>query len=64
MPKKRARKYKIVQCFKTKTAAKKKQKSMHNANKTASVVKNPSGSGYCVKSAGAKKRRKRTTQRK
>lgn len=55
-----ARKYKKVSCHTTKTAAKKKQKSMHNAGKTARLAKNDGK--WCVESAGkrktAKKKRK------
>lgn len=48
------RKYTTVSCHTTKTAAKKKQKSLHNSGSTAKVVKN--GKKYCVQSAGKKKK--------
>lgn len=54
------RKYKTVSCHTTKTAAKKKQKSMHASGKTASVVK--TGKKYCVKSAGSKKKSRRKSR--
>ena len=51
------RKYKKVSCHTTKSAAKKKAKSMRNGGKTASVRK--IGKGYCVYSAGNARRRKK-----
>lgn len=51
-----ARKYKKVSCHKTKAAATKVAKKMRQANKTAKVVK--SSGGYCVESAGKRKKRK------
>jgi len=48
-----SRKYKTVSCHTTKTAAKKKQKSMHAAGKTARLVKKDGR--WCVASAGKKK---------
>jgi len=49
------RKYKTVSCHTTKTAAKKKQKSLHTAGKTARLVKKDGR--WCVASAGAKKKK-------
>lgn len=55
---KKKRVYKTVSCHGTKTDAKKVQKRMHNAGKTAVVVKTKVGvkTRYCVKSAGNKKK--------
>lgn len=47
------RKYKTVSCHTTKAAAKKKQKSLHSAGKTARLVKKDGR--WCVASAGKKK---------
>lgn len=53
------RTYKKESCSATKTAAKKKQKSMHNNGKTAQVKKDPGTGKWCVYSAGNKKTKKR-----
>lgn len=59
MPK---RKYTTKSCHKTKSAAKKVQKSLHDKGMTAKIVKKKTKVGkksttrYCVESAGRKKR--------
>ena len=55
------RKYRTVSCHTTKTAAKKKQSSMHKAGKTAKVVEK--AGKWCVASAGKRKNagKKKTT---
>ena len=50
-----SRKYVKKTCHKSKTEAKKKQKSMHNNKLTAQVKKDPKTGHWCVYSAGKKK---------
>ena len=58
------RKYRRVSCHDNKTAAKKKQKKMHDSGKTARLVKN--GKKWCIESAGNRKKTggRKTQQRK
>ena len=53
----KARKYKKTSCHKTKSAAKRKQKAMHNAGLTARL----SSDGKCIYSAGKRKKVKLRT---
>ena len=53
------RTYKTVVCGLTKTDAKKKQKKMQDAGKTARLKKAPDGKRWCVTSAGKRKTAKK-----